>query len=606
MRENATQARFTVPPTLEAHDSTLVDILRWRVLNQPERHAYTFLIDGENERVQMTYAELDRQARSIAATLQQCTGEGDRALLLYPPGLDYIAAFLGCLYAGVIAVPAYPPSSNRSLLRIQAIASDARAAAVLATEQIVEKLQHWTDSMPELNTMALIATDTLKHTPELSWQPFYPDPDALAFLQYTSGSTGTPKGVMVSHSNLIHNLSMARHRWELSPSSVGVSWLPIFHDLGLIAGILQPLFTGFPAILMAPATFIQRPWRWLQAISHYRGTVSCAPNFAYELCIRKISPEERARLDLRSWQIALNGAEPVRKETLERFAETFAPCGFRAEAHLPAYGLAEGTLVVSSVEAHELPSWQTVDKEQIEQHVIVPVDPTAPTAYTLVSCGAPSAGQRVAIVHPQTLTQCSAEQVGEIWVSGGSVTQGYWGRLRESQATFSAFLADTGDGPYLRTGDLGFYRDGHLFITGRHKDVIIIDGRNHYPQDIEVTAHNAHPAVHTGGCAAFSVEVDNSEQLVIAAEIDRHYRPVEPVKLVEQHDGTGENVGKQASAKEITRAILQAIAEEHEMQVYAVVLLKAGGLPKTSSGKVQRYACRQGFLQQSLTLWGEN
>jgi len=435
-------------PTGESGDissqcATLVDILRWRALNQPDRHAYTFLTDGEMEGVSITYAQLDRQARSIAATLQVHREVGDRALLLYQPGLDYIAAFMGCLYAGVIAVPAYPPSSSRSIQRIQAIAADAQAVFLLTTSHLLPKLQHWSTQLLELETLCWIATDQDSKNREEKWQQTKLASHMLAFLQYTSGSTATPKGVMVSHGNLMHNSAMMCKRWAHSSKSVGVSWLPMFHDLGLIAGVLQPLYVGFPAILMAPASFIQRPFRWLQAISRHRGTTSCAPNFAYELCIRKITEEERAQLDLSSWHMALNGAEPVRAETIDRFVETFNRCGFQRKAITPAYGLAEGTLVVSCCPVELAPTLYHVDKASLQEHRVV--DSPVPTSVTqtLVGCGPIATDQHVVIVHPDTMLACSQGEVGEIWIAGPSITQGYWQRSEESECTFKAVLAES-------------------------------------------------------------------------------------------------------------------------------------------------------------------
>src|SRR5581483_2209738 len=370
MRENLSQLIHS--GSAYAHQVTLVDILRWRSLNQPDQQAYTFLLDGEAEQASVTYAQLDRQARSIAATLRERAPVGGRALLLYQPGLDYISAFWGCLYAGIIAVPAYPPSSGRLLARIETIITDAQPALVLTSTQALPKVQRWFSQVPSSKTMSLLATDRYQEGYEQSWQPQDLAYDGLAFLQYTSGSTGTPKGVMVSHGNLIHNLAMQYDCWQLSEDSVGVSWLPMFHDMGLIAGVLQPVYAGFPAILMASAAFIQRPLRWLEAISQHKGTLSWAPNFAYELCLERITAEERARLDLSTWSIAGNGAEPIRMETMQRFVEGFKACGLQKEALTPGYGLAEGTLMVSSSRVGLTPSYLHIDKGQLEQHRVVP------------------------------------------------------------------------------------------------------------------------------------------------------------------------------------------------------------------------------------------
>ena len=557
---------------------TLVDILCWRALHQPDRQAYVYLIDGEREEIGITYRELDEQARSIAATLQKYTHPGARALLLYQPGLHYIAAFFGCLYAGIIAVPAYPPTSDRLLPRLQAIAADAQATVLLTTSTMVSRMQRSFEHLPELKNMHWVATDTCEADQEGLWRRQTLTPETLTFLQYTSGSTGNPKGVMVSHGNLMHNSAMMRERWAQSPESVGISWLPMFHDMGLIAGILQPLYVGFPAILMAPVAFIQHPWRWLHAISRYRGTVSWAPNFAYEICIQRITDEERQQLDLSSWCVAGNGAEPIRFETIERFTEVFLPCGFRREAMTPGYGLAEGTLMVSSSAATVMPMVSHLDKSAMEEHLVVERQTSSMQSQTCIGCGTVAADQRVVIVHPDTQTVCAPNEIGEIWVTGPSVACGYWRHPKETAQTFQARLAPTGDGPFLRTGDLGFLHKNEVFVTGRLKDIIIIHGRNHYPQDIELTVERCSPSLRSGCGMAFAIEVENEERLVVVQEVNRHY----------QHD------------EEIFNLIRQAVAEQHEIQVYAITLIQPGSIFKTSSGKIQRRAGRDAFLSNRL------
>ena len=474
--------------------TTLVELLRWRGTHQPDRLAYTFLVDGENVERNLTYGELDRQARAIGATLQQMGAAGERVLLLYPSGLDYIAAFFGCLYAGAIAVTAYPPHFNRSLERIEAIVADAQASIALTTSTFLAKTAQWFVEAPDLATLRWLATDTLEAT-EDTWQEPHINSHSLAFFQYTSGSTGTPKGVMLSHANLLHNVSMLQSTGQHTEHDVVVGWLPLYHDMGLIGTILHPMYVGCPSILMAPIAFLQRPYRWLQAISRYGATISCGPNFAYDLCIRKITPAQRATLDLSSWKMAFNGAEPIRHDTLERFAETFASCGFRHEVFYPCYGLAEATLIVTGGQQATRPVAHTVQKLALEQQQLaVPANDMA-AAQTLVGCGqALSTQQQIVIVDPDSQTLCPPDHIGEIWVAGPSVAQGYWNRPAETAETFQAYLL-TGEGPFLRTGDLGFLHAGELFITGRRKDVIIIRGSNHYPQDIELTVERSHPAL---------------------------------------------------------------------------------------------------------------
>lgn len=579
--------------------TTLVELLRWRAENQPDSRAYTFLVDGETQEIHLTYAELDRQARSIAVRLQTCGAVANsrddrfpnektqsvyaaRALLLYPPGLEYIAAFFGCLYAGVIPVPAYPPRANRSMSRLQAIVADAGATVALATSSILANAERYFAEAPDLKSLHWLATDIIDTDPAKAWQEPLLTSNSLAFLQYTSGSTGTPKGVMVSHGNLLHNLGLIYPCFEHSPHSQVVIWLPLYHDMGLIGGVLQPLYGGFPVTLMSPMAFLQKPIRWLQAISHYKATTSGGPNFAYELCVNKITSEQRGTLDLSCWDLAFNGAEPIRSETLARFAATFASCGFRSEAFYPCYGMAEATLFVSGGLKTAPPTYCKVSAADLEQNKAIPVSVENEGTRTLVGCGQSWLDQKIAIADPDSLTLRPPGQIGEIWVASPSVAGGYWNKPEETAQTFQATLADTGEGPFLRTGDLGFLQDGELFVTGRLKDMIIADGRNHYPQDIELTVEQSHPALKLAG--AFSVDVASEERLVVVAEVERRYW---------------------SEVDALVKGVRRAIATHHDLQVYAVQLLKPGGIPKTSSGKIQRHACRMGFLADNLEVVGE-
>jgi amino acid adenylation domain-containing protein len=547
---------------------TFFELLRSKSLRHPDRLAYTFLVDGEREEQKLTYGELDHQARAIAARLQASELEGQRVLLLYAPGLDYIAAFLGCLYAGVIAVPAYPPRNNQSLLRLQMIHADAQAAAILSTSLIKTRAELLFDEVPALKILPWITTDTLEGRLAATWMPPEIDGRSLAFLQYTSGSTALPKGVMVSHGNLLHNEQCIRELFQQTEDSIIVGWLPFYHDMGLIGNVLQPLYVGAACVLMSPVAFLQRPFRWLQAISNYRGTTSGGPNFAYELCRSRVTAEQRASLDLSSWRVAFNGAEPIRSETLDRFAATFAECGFSRESFYPCYGLAESTLVVSGKMHSGAPAVKSLKQTN---------------SRSLVSCGA-SLHNDLIIVDPQTLTESLTGQVGEIWVQGASVAQGYWNRPEETENTFHAYLSDTGAGPFLRTGDLGFLHEGELFITGRIKDLLIIRGQNHYPQDIELTVERCHTALRPGCGAAFSVELEGEERLIVVQEFDSRYK---------------------ADAHEVISQIRQVISDEHELHAHGVALLKRGTIPKTSSGKIQRHACRIAFLNGTLDTLAE-
>lgn len=570
------------PASVEACN-TLVELLRWRADHQANRRLFTFLQDGEREEIHLTFGELDRQAKAIAALLQKQGVLGQRALLLFPPGLDYIAAFFGCLYAGVIAVPVYPPKLtrlDRSLPRLQAIINNAQPSVALTTTPILSMAENFLAQAPNFQALRWMATDTVGVEMAADWYPPSIERDSLAFLQYTSGSTAVPKGVMVSHYNLLHNEALIQRAFEITPDDVGVGWLPLYHDMGLIGTVLQPIYSGFPCILMSPLDFLQKPMRWLQAISHYRATVSGGPNFAYDLCVRKITPEQRAAIDLRSWRVALNGAEPIRPDTIEQFRSTFEPVGFRRETFFPCYGLAEATLFVSGGPVSTPPVIRTLQAGSLENKLAVPAHQDDENPRTLVGCGQVWAEQHLLIVNPETKTKCSSDQIGEVWIAGSSVAHGYWQKPEDSTHTFCAYLADAGEGPFLRTGDLGFLQEGELFIVSRLKDLIIIRGRNHAPQDIELTVEKSHPALRQGCGVAFSVEVASEERLVVVQEVKRQHLDVD-ISIV-------------------ATVIRQSVAANHELQVHEVVLLKPGGVPKTSSGKLQRRACRVDYLDGNL------
>jgi len=579
--------------------ATLVDLLRARALNQPGKRAYTFLADGETEEVSLTYAELDQQARAIGAQLQQMGAGGGRVLLLYPPGLEYLAAFFGCLYAGAAAVPAYPPRLHRSLSKIQSIVRDAQPSAVLTTSSILYRAGSLFAMADDLTSMPWLASDNPSHDMSQEWAEPGLRAESLALLQYTSGSTAAPKGVMVSHGNLLHNEEMIRAAIGQNEEATFVSWLPLYHDLGLIGNMLHTLYLGAYCVLMSPAAFLQRPINWLRAISRFKATTSGGPNFAYDLCVRNTNAEQRAGLELGRWQIAFNGAEPIRRETLESFAETFAPYGFRRGAFYPCYGLAEATLLVSGAGGEGRPGYHAVKRSCLEEHTAADASPAeGDDVAVLVSCGRAFLGQKVLIVDPSSLTPCPPDRVGEVWVSGPSIARGYWGKPEVTRQTFEARLADTGEGPFLRTGDLGFMRDGELLITGRLKDLIIIAGRNHYPQDIEFTVEKSHPLIRRGCTAAFSVGVLGEERLVVVAE-------VEPLRGRERRhrgsngdDGPGARLPSELEA--VQMVVRRAVAEQHDVQLHALALIKAGTLPKTSSSKVRRGACREAFLDGTL------
>ena len=563
---------------------TLVELLRWRAMHQPHQRAYTFLLDGRSEEKHIAYCELDRQARAIAAWLQSHHAAGERVLLLFPEGLEYIAAFMGCLYAGAIAVPAYPPRINRHLERVRSIAVDARAAFALTQATRVSKRAPIAAQTAGLDRLTWLILDDIPHGIQEQWQDPLVTGDSLAYLQYTSGSTSAPKGVMISHANILHNEQAIQTKFQTTSDSISVSWAPPYHDLGLIEGLLQPLYVGFPCVLLSPLYVMQRPLLWLQAISHYRATLSGGPNFAYDLSVRRISPQDKEALDLSCWQIAFNGSEPVNPQTLVAFSEYFAPQGFRPQAWYPSYGLAEATLLVSAGEQQEAPILKYVEKVALEEGWIVEGRAGDKSTIPLVGCGRSLPDQEIMIVRPADLSVCDPDEIGEIVVSGPSVTQGYWDKLEETQKTFP-ILGDTGNPRrFLRTGDLGFVHNGELFVTGRIKDLIIIQGRNLYPQDIERTVAMSWPGLSPNGAAAFSlrpVPGVEDETLVVIQEVGQEHR---------------------AESRALIRAIHRAIAEEYGVRVERVVLIKAGTLPRTSSGKVQRFACREQFLSGTLVI----
>ncbi|MBP0002777.1 MAG: AMP-binding protein [Cyanobacteria bacterium SBC] len=569
--------------------STLVDLLRDRASDGGDRLAFTFLRNGEDEQDRWSFRHLDARARSIAAHLQTSHPQGARVLLLYPPGLEFVAAFFGCLYAGSIAVPVYPPRRNHHLNRLQAVLKDADATIALTTRDVMAQISPWLAEVPALQAIQWYATDEFSDGDGADWQPPDITGDTLAFLQYTSGSTGNPKGVMVSHENLLYCSADQALTWEYQPDSVSVTWLPVFHDLGLIYGILQPIYQGIPCYVMAPVAFLQRPVRWLQAISRYRGTHTAAPNFAYELCVQKVTEDDRSKLDLNCLQMAMNGAEPVRPTTLAKFSEVFRDCGFNPQAHCPAYGLAEATLKVTAIAKSEDPISLTVDARELSQDRVVPCKPKPTESLTLASCGRAVLETQLAIVHPETHIELAPYEVGEVWVDSPLVAQGYWKNAEATEATFkaklNAKLADSDDNrTFLRTGDLGFLdENGALFVTGRLKDLIVIDGSNYYPQDIEQTVEACHPGLRLGASAAFAVEVNGRERLVVAQELERTYV-------------------RNPNLDPIIATIRQSIAEQHDLPVHAILLLRTASIPKTSSGKIQRQACRRGFLNGTLSI----
>ncbi|WP_026795277.1 MULTISPECIES: fatty acyl-AMP ligase [Planktothrix] len=579
--------------------SNLVDLLRDRAESKPDQLAYRFLADGETSQQTLTYLQLHQQAVQIASYLQSFLSPGDRVLVVYPysAGLEFIAAFFGCLYAGAIAVTDNPPVSPQAIVKLQTRLESSQCRAILSTKALIEQLKIQFSVEKEEETrrgtsLRWVATDDLlAQNLAIDWQKPPINGDTVAFLQYTSGSTGTPKGVIVTHGNVLHNSAIIYRAFGHHNHSKGLIWLPLFHDMGLIGGVVQPLYGSFPVTLMSPVALVQKPFRWLEAISEYQATTSGGPNFAYDLVCRTATPEKLEQLDLSSWDVAFSGAEPVRWDTLKRFAEIFGPCGFKPEAFYPCYGMAETTLFISGGHKHQTPNILWVDPVALEHNQVIQTqetslanNPQSRKTRSLVSCGFPWLADEVMIVDPQELTPRDADQVGEILVSGKGVGLGYWDKPEDTETTFRVYVE--GRGPYLRTGDLGFLQDGELYITGRIKDMMILWGRNRYPQEIEATLDTCHPAIRAGHSAAFSVETELGEQLIIAAEIERRYL-------------------RNLNVEEVVNAIRQAIAEQNTVDVFAIVLLKTTTIPKTTSGKIQRRACRTKFLEGSLDSVGQ-
>jgi acyl-CoA synthetase (AMP-forming)/AMP-acid ligase II len=577
-------AEFSPQPA-RSEFASLVDVLRRRAAEQPNDPAYIFLPDRGAERFSLSFAELYARARVVAASLAERGQKGDRAVLLFSPGLDFIVAFFACLLAGVIAVPLMVPRRTSSRDASAGILADCSPRFAITCSDLL------TDARPDLTErfqtgqLDCVFVDLCGAACRELRVPLPPPArDDIAFLQYTSGSTAAPKGVIVSHGNLIENSEMIRVAFGNTQKSTHVSWVPLYHDMGLILNALQSLYIGAPCVLMAPVSFMQRPLSWLRAIHDYRAEVAGGPNFAFDLCVRRYRPEEVQGIDLSCWKVALNGAEPVRVNTIARFASTFAPYGFDAKSIHPAYGMAEATLLVSAGRRGTGPVTRGIDQNALQRNKIVaPV--RAQDAQVLVGCGRRLVGESLAIVDPETWVPLGPGLVGEVWVGGPHVAQGYW---RNPEATASAFRAQTASGGaqyWLRSGDLGFFdEDGELYITGRIKDLIIIRGINHYPQDIEETVQDCHAALRRHCGAAFSVPDHNDEeQLVVVQEVERTFR-------------------RQIAIEEIVASIREAITREHEIAAREIVLIRTGSLPKTTSGKVQRRLTRQMFLAGTLSL----
>ncbi len=564
--------------------ATIVTVLRQRAALHPEKRAFTFLANGEDESGSLTYDEVDAGARNIAARLIALGMKGKTVLMFYPPGLDFILAFFGCLYAGTIPAAAYPPRKNRSLQRIRTIAADCNAHSILTTDAIARSLERNFAEDAQLAGLPWHTTDSWSLAGRDAVAGAEPGFESLAFLQYTSGSTGDPKGVMVSHRNIMYNLRSLQLIFAITPEDTAVHWVPQFHDLGLIFGIMETVFSGSRAVLIPPFIFIANPALLLQAITRYHATVSGQPDFAFNHCVDKIAEPLRAGLDLSSLRVMYSGAEPVRRSTMERFLSAFSPAGLKAEALIPAYGMAESTLILVGGAITEPACYLRVKTSALEQNIVVPAEDDDQSGDTqwIAGNGKTKMDTSILIVNPDTCEILPPYKVGEIWASGSTVTMGYYGNPEQTAEVFRASPAGTANPVWLRTGDLGFVYNGELFITGRLKDLVIIHGRNFYPQDIEEVVEESHPSIRKSCSAVFSVEHNGKERLAVVAELRRSILPHDTAKILE--------------------AIVGSLSQEFEIQPVRITLVKTGSVIKTSSGKIMRRANRESLLHGNFTV----
>jgi len=593
--------------TRDAQDvpRTLPLILERRVNDTPHKTAYMYLGDPAGP-VECSYADLKKKVIAVAKAIQKSTGYGERVLLLYPPGLDFIYAFLGSVCAGTIAVPAPPPNRfkpERSLARLTSIVESARPTMALTTADMLSVIQPAVEKSEAFARLQWMATDQIPSDADeqfLDNARIHP----IMMIQYTSGSTSDPKGAALSQENVLHNVAYFDQGWDHTPESILVNWLPAFHDLGLFYGILCPVWGGFTGIQMSPIDVIQRPYIWLKAVSDYKATHSVGPNFIYDLCHRKIRDSEISSLDLSRWKMALTAAEPVRAETLERFAERFAAAGFRYQTFSPGYGLSENTCKVAAVSCSEEATILSLSDEHLETNVVKLCSP-GPNSRTVVGCGRPACGVEVVIVDPETGLPRGADEVGEIWISGPSVAHSYWEQPEATEDSLRAKLKGREGARYLRSGDLGFLHEGEVFITGRIKDLIIVRGTNHYPQDLEYTAQDAAPNIRPGCCAAFSYEEEGEERVALVAEVERRQQSHGEIKPNVERRSVDPTPKRPPASdvfdrNEMIAVIRTAISEIHGLRVHQIALIQAGTIPKTTSGKIQRQACKRALLSGRL------
>ena len=560
----------------------LIDLLEDRAKSHYDKDLYIFLEDGINVSDQISYGHFERKSKIVASRLQEVSKKGDRVILLFPNGIDFIIGLFGCILAGVIAVPAYPPRKDHPGDRFFSILENSGSNLVLSSEKIHDNISGKFSSNESIRNIDFLIYEQLDFNKNSKWADPNLDANDLAILQYTSGSTGKPKGVMLSHANILHNEGIIEEAFGHDEDLIGINWLPNFHDMGLFGTLLQPMFTGGMNVIISPSAFIRNPLNWLKAIKSYKGTTAGAPNFAFEYCLQKIKNEDAKNLDLSSLKVMFCGAEPVRKATIQKFEEHFKSSNFNIQQFYPCYGLAESTLMVTGGDYRKAPVFFNASARALESNKVVPAS-SEDDSRDFVGSGHPWHETSVIIANPKSMTMAPPGEIGEIWVSGPSVAKGYWDNPEETERTFNAFLKDTGKGPYLRTGDMGFIRDNEIFVSGRLKDLIIIRGTNHYPQDIELTVEDSHQALKKNAGACFSIDLADEERLVLVNEVERTFM-------------------RELNAEEVFDAIRMKLAEDHNLLPYAILLIRPGSIPKTSSGKIQRQACKKAYCQDGLSI----
>lgn len=569
---------------------TFVEVLEKKAFISPKKVAFTYLNKGGIKET-ITYEELINEVKQMAGFMQQNNYTGKRALIMYPSSIMYIKVFLACMFANVVAIPVYPPTLSKNMDRIKNIMTDSKASLIFTSKSLNTRLNNrLTDgNNKKQNDFQWICLEDITLPSVSAWSFPNIHNETVAFLQYTSGSTSEPKGVMVTHNNIVCNEEMIKNSFETTKNSVILGWLPMYHDMGLIGNVLHPLYLGATGILMDPMDFLQKPFRWLKAISDYQVDVSGGPNFAYELCLKKITDEELHSLNLTSWEVAFNGAEPISSDTIENFQRRFAICGFKENRFYPCYGLAEATLFVSGGKRHEKPIIKNFDSEELKQNRAIEVNDNKINSTSIVSCGIASVNQTVIVVDPKTKKIRPDGIVGEIWVKGDNVASGY---LNDHTPEVFTGSVDGVDGFFLKTGDLGFIQQANLYVTGRNKDLIVIRGKNYYPQDIERLIEK-YSCIRDGCSAAFSVTHQHEEKLVIVAELERIYRP----RVGKQHESF--------QPKDFFSSFRKRIMEELGVQPFAIKLIKTGSILKTSSGKIRRGDCKQAYETGQLITWYE-